>query len=273
MSHHSKLEKFEDNWQTSMGGLQPDGNVLLRSKNIFTDLNEDRWMEFLLFAVTGRKDSNLARLIEAIWVICTSYPDPRIWNNRVAALAGTSRSTGVLATAGALAVTEAMIYGSRAILGASDFLYRLEARLNENVCLDEVVLCELKEFRNVYGFGRPVLSEDERVKPMMEFASSRGYGQGKYINLVFEVDNFFKQSRYKYRVNIAAVTGGLLADEGIKPREFYDMTTLAFTGGYMPCYADALSKPEGALFPLRSDRTRFTGAVKQRKWNEFFGMG
>jgi hypothetical protein len=273
MPHHSKLEKYEDNWQTSMGGLLPDGNVLLRGENIFTDLSEDRWMEFLLFAVTGRKDAGLARLIEAVWIICTSYPDPRIWNNRVAALAGTTRSTGVLATAGALAVTEAMIYGARAILGASDFLYRLENRLNENVCLDEIVLGELKQFRNVYGFGRPVLAEDERVKPMMEFAQSRGYGQGKYIKLVFEVDEFFKQSRYKYRVNIAAVTGGLLADEGVKPREFYDMTTLAFTGGYMPCYADAVNKPEGALFPMRTDHIQFTGAAKQRKWNEIFGMG
>ena len=273
MPHHSKLEKYEDNWQTSMGGLLPDGNVLLRGENIFTDLSEDRWIEFLLFVVTVRKDAGLARLIEAIWIICTSYPDPRIWNNRVAALAGTTRSTGVLATAGALAVTEAMIYGARAILGASDFLYRLENRLNENVCLDEIVLGELKQFRNVFGFGRPVLAEDERVKPMMEFAQSRGYGQGKYIKLVFEVDEFFKQSRYKYRVNIAAVTGGLLADEGVKPREFYDMTTLAFTGGYMPCYADAVNKPEGALFPMRTDHIQFNGAAKQRKWNEIFGMG
>jgi len=166
-----------------------------------------------------------------------------------------------------------MIYGARAILGASDFLYRLENRLNENVCLDEIVLGELKQFRNVFGFGRPVLAEDERVKPMMEFAQSRGYGQGKYIKLVFEVDEFFKQSRYKYRVNIAAVTGGLLADEGVKPREFYDMTTLAFTGGYMPCYADAVNKPEGALFPMRTDHIQFNGAAKQRKWNEIFGMG
>jgi hypothetical protein len=270
MSHHSKLEEYEDNWQTSMGGLMPDGRVLLRGKNIFADLSEDRWMEFLLFAVTGRKDSNLARLIEAIWVICTSYPDPRIWNNRVSALAGTARSTGVLATAGALAVTEAKIYGSRAILGASDFLYRLERELRKGELLDEFVRRELKQFRNVYGFGRPVLAEDERVEPMMKFAESLGYGRGKYTKLVFEVDEFFKQSRYKYRVNIASVTGGLLADEGIKPREFYDMTTLAFTGGYMPCYADAVQKPEGTLFPLRTDRIHCTGVIGKRNWHDFF---
>lgn len=270
MSNHSNYEKYEDNWQTSMGGLCSDGKVLLRGKNIFTDLNDCRWMEFLLYGVTGRKDPKLARLIEAIWVICTSYPDPRIWNNRIAALAGTTRSTGVLATAGALAVTEAAIYGARAILGASDFLYRAQSQLQNDTSLDDVIKTELKSYRSVYGYGRPVLNEDERVKPMMEFAKAQGYGSGDYIKLVFDIDDYFKKSRYKYRVNIAAVTGGLLADEGLTPRNFYDMTTLAFTGGYMPCYADALAKPEGALFPLRTNRINFTGHISPRKWNSKF---
>jgi citrate synthase len=266
MSHHSTLEKYEDNWQTSIGGLLADGQVLLRGSNIFTQHKNDRWMEFLLFGVTGKKDPELARLIEAIWIICTSYPDPRIWNNRVSALAGTTRSTGVLATAGSLAVTEANIYGSRAILGASDFLFRAEENLHKNMSLDEIVRAELKKFRSVYGFGRPILDEDERVQPMMDFANSRGFGKGKYIKLVFDVDDYFKKSRYNYRVNIAAVTGGLLADAGLSARNFYDMTTLAFSGGYMPCYADSLKKPEGALFPLRVSRINYTGCLSPRKW-------
>ncbi len=273
MTDHSKLEKYEDNWQTSMGGMCGDGKVLLRGENIFTELNEKRWMEFLLFGVTGKKDSKLARLLEAIWVICTSYPDPRIWNNRIAALAGTSRSTGVLATAGALAVTEANIYGARAILGASDFLYRASNELDKNQRLEDVLVTELRTHRSVFGFGRPVLDEDERVSPMMNFAKSLGYGNGSFIKLVFDIDEYFKASRYKYRVNIAAVTGGLLADEGVTPREFYDMTTLAFTGGYMPCYADAVQKPEGVLFPLRASRINFTGDVAARKWNHYSSEG
>ena len=94
MPVHSKLEKFEDNWRTSIGGWSPDGEAVLRGKDIFTELNGKPWMEYLLYAVTGRESPKIARLIEAIWVICTSFPDPRIWNNRVSALAGTARSTG-----------------------------------------------------------------------------------------------------------------------------------------------------------------------------------
>ena len=57
-------------------------------------------------------------------MISSSYPDPRLWNNRVAAFAGTARSTGHLAVAGAMAVTEASIYGGQPILKVADFLSR-----------------------------------------------------------------------------------------------------------------------------------------------------
>ena len=129
MPVHSKLEKFEDNWRTSIGGWSLEGKVVLRGKDVFTELNEKPWMEYLLYAATGKESPKIARLMEAMWVICTSFPDPRIWNNRISALAGTARSTGVLAAAGSLAVTEATIYGLKPIKGATDFFYRAEARL------------------------------------------------------------------------------------------------------------------------------------------------
>ena len=183
MTDHSKLEKYEDNWQTSMGGWFPGEKVVLRGKNVFTELNDRSWMEYLLFAATGRESPKIAKLMEGMWVICTSFPDPRIWNNRIAALAGTSRSTGVLATAGALAVTEANIYGARAILGASDFLYRASNELDKNQRLEDVLVTELRTHRSVFGFGRPVLDEDERVSPMMNFAKSLGYGNGSLYKI------------------------------------------------------------------------------------------
>ena len=103
MPVHSKLEKFEDNWHPSVGGWVPNEKVILRGKDVFTELNNKPWMEYLLFAATGKESPKIARLLEAMWVICTSFPDPRIWNNRVAALAGTARSTGALAAGAAVA--------------------------------------------------------------------------------------------------------------------------------------------------------------------------
>lgn len=115
------LARYEDNWVTAMGAWFPEGRVVLRGRDVLNDLGRRRWMELFVFGITSRESPRLARLIEGIWAISCSYPEPRIWNNRVAALAGTVRSTGVLAVSSAIAVTEATLYGLRPIKGAMDF--------------------------------------------------------------------------------------------------------------------------------------------------------
>lgn len=266
MTDHSKLEKYEDNWQTSMGGWFPGDKVVLRGKSVFTELNDKSWMEYLLFAATGRESQKIARLLEGMWVICTSFPDPRIWNNRVSSLAGTSRSNGVLAAAASVAVTEATVYGLKPIKGATDFFYRAAKALDKGESLEAVVSRELKCHRAVYGFGRPLVRTDERIKPMMEFARDLGCGNGDFVKLAFEIEEYFLSTRLKYRMNIAALCAALLADEGLRPNEFYHMATLAFTAGAMPCFIDADSREEGSFFPLRSSQINSIGITELRDW-------
>ena len=119
-----RLKFFEDNWQTEMGAWFPGERVVLRGKDVFTELNECSWMEYLVYAVTGKESPKLAKIIEGLWLLSTSFPDPRLWNNRVAALAGSARSTGVLAVSAGIAISEATVYGLKPIKGALDFLYR-----------------------------------------------------------------------------------------------------------------------------------------------------
>ena len=132
--------------------------------------------------------------------------------------------------------------------------------------MEAVVRSELKQHRSVFGYGRPLINEDERIAPMIDFAKSIGCGDGRYIKLAYEVEDWFIQSRLKYRMNIAAVCAALLADEGLTPSDFYHMATLAFTAGAMPCFIDAESQPEGALFPLRVSRINFVGSQQTREW-------
>ena len=266
MSHHSNLEKYEDNWQTSMGGWFPGEKVLLRGKNVFTELNQKSWMEYLLFAVTGRESSKIARLMEGMWVICTSFPDPSIWNNRVSALAGTTRSTGALAAAASVAVTEATIYGLKPIKGASDFLYRAKLNGSDKSDLQQFTRLELKKHRGIYGYGRPMLNGDERIEPMVSFAQSIGCGDGEYLSLVFDIEEILVASRFRYKANIAAVCAGLLADVGMLPEDFYNMMILGFSGGAAPCFIDASHEEEGCFFPLRASRLNYTGVEKNRRW-------
>lgn len=260
------LKQYEDNWQTDMGAIFFGERAVLRGKDILEELGQHHWMEYMVFAVTGRESKSLARLIEAMWVMCSSYPDPRLWNNRIGALGGTARTTGALSVNAASAASEATTYGLRTSKGAIDLLYRFKAQLDSGIKLEDLISNELKQYRVVWGYGRPLASGDERVAPLMEFAKSIGYGSGPFVKLAFDIGDHLSNSRYKYQINISAVVAALLADEGLSVNEFYYVTALSFIGGIFPCYVDARNKKEGTFFPLSAERIKYRGVHINRNW-------
>ncbi len=269
MNGPEMLESFEGNWETSIGAWMPaEGKVYLRGKEVLTELKDYRWHRYLLYGVTGRDSERIARLFEGIWLISCSFPDPRLWNNQVAALCGTTRATGVLASAGALAVTEATIYGLKPIKGVMDFLYRTEKKLKKGIPLEKIIIEELKKYRSIYGYGRPLRAQDERVTPLMEFARKLGAGKGYYTDLAFQVDEYLSLSKYGYSINISGVAAALMADEGFNADEHYHLATLAFTAGVIPCYIDAKEKPQGAFFPMRISSVNYCGNEGTKKWGD-----
>lgn len=262
------LRHFEDNWETEMGAWFPGERVVLRGKNIFSAFDASSWMEYLIYGITGEEKKEYSKFLEGIWRLTTSYPDPRLWNNRIAALAGTARSTGALGTAAAIAASEATIYGLRPIKGALDFLYRVDKQLAEGGMLADIIWAELKKHRSVYGYGRPMINEDERIQPFMKFAQSLGFRRGKYLKLAFEIEEYLKSSRLRYQINAAGMVAGFVADNDISPDTHYHMGILCFVAGIIPCYIDTLDHKEGTFFPLATYRINYTGLTANRKWDQ-----
>ncbi len=260
------LKLCEDNWQTDMGAIIFGEGAVLRGKSVLSDFNDGSWMEYFLYGITGRKLEKYSKFLEGIWRLTTSYPDPRLWNNRVAALAGTTRSTGALAVSAGMAVSEATIYGLRPIKGSLDFLYRAQEKIDEGLSVPEITMAELKKFRNVYGYGRPLVDGDERIAPFLKFSRSLGIEEGPYTKLAFEIGEYLKGTRLKYQINAAGLVAGLVADQNISPEEHYRMGILCFVAGVLPCYIDATSHREGTLFPLSTKRIKYKGPATTRSW-------
>ena len=261
------LAHYEDNWETEMGAWFPGERVVLRGKDVLEGASFDSWMEYLLFAATGKKSTELANLIQSIWVLSTSYPDPRLWNNRVATLAASSRSTGVLALSSGVSVSEATVYGLKPIKGVCDFFVRTKNRLDHGVLLDSVVFGELSKYKSVYGYGRPMVARDERIEPVISLAKRSGFGEGEYLRLAFDIENLLNE-KYRMKMNIAAIYGALMLDAGLTITEAYYMACLSFSAGMIAPFVDALEKPEGAFFPLGVDRVKYVGASEIRAWSE-----
>lgn len=262
------LLEHEQHWVTAMGAWFPGERVVFRGKDLFSQLNRTSWMELLLYGITGRRfDDRQLRLFEGIWTLCTSYPDPRLWNNRIAALAATARSTAALGIAAATAASEASIFGGRPVIQSIDFLLRARQRLERGEPLDAVVRSELKARRGIAGYGRPLVRTDERIAPVMALAGELGFSQGEYVKLAFDVERVLRAGRWRFRMNVAALLAGLAADQGLSRREYSQYMVLCFSAGMFPGYIEAMHKPEGAFFPLRCARVCCRGKPR-RRWED-----
>lgn len=259
------LEEQVGRLVTQMGAFFPGERVVFRGQDLFASLKDLDWLELYLFGVTGRRyTQQQMRVLHVLWTH-NSYPDARLWNNRVAALAGTARSTGALGIAAALAVSEATIYGGASQLRCSEFLTRAKKMLDQGANLEALVRAEIKEKRGIGGYGRPIIPTDERIAPIMAIVREQGLENGPHLRLAFEVERILLQGRWRWHMNSVGLTAALCADFGLSPREYYFFGIPAFLAGMPPCYLEAAEKQEGLLFPLPC-RTMLYEGVPHRRW-------
>ncbi len=267
MKGNENLIKAENSWITDLGAFFPGERVVYRGKDIFKDFKDGSWIRLVALGVTGRDfKQNEIKMLERILILSSNYPDPRLWNNRIAALAGTVRSTVMLATSAAMSVSEASTYGHRANIAAFDFIKRARIKINQGESLEQLIKWELKENRGVAGYGRPLTNVDERIKPVLEMARKLGLGDGPHTRLAFEVEQFLTEGRWRFRMNIAGLTAALCADLNVSGNEFMYLTVPNFIAGIVPCYVDAYEHKEGTFFPLRCESIDYQGSAQHRSW-------
>jgi hypothetical protein len=217
-----------------------------------------------MYGITGRRFSHAQlELFQGMWKISASYPEPRIWNNRVAALGGSTRSTTGLSLGAAISVSDANLYGQGPNIRAFDFLQRAHVARQGGEALRDFVLKELKIQRTIPGYGRPIRSVDERLVPTERLARHLDLWDGNYTQLALDVATVLRP--YRQGMNIAALTAALTADQGVSSIEFKRMAILTFSAGLIHCELDASIHPEGSLFPLRCARIIYQGPA-HRVW-------
>lgn len=251
--------------RTQVGACWPGTRAVFRGHDLHKDLHAADWLELYLFGITGRRFTpQQVKLLHGLWVL-TSYPDARIWNNRVAALAGSSRSSPVLGLSAALAVSEARIYGGGPGLRAIDFFQRAAKATACGQALRDFIVEELKS-RHIYGYGRPIDSCDERLPWLAGLAKEQGLDQGPHFKMAHEVETILlEMGKTNLRMNYAGMTAALGADLGLTPREFHLFRVPMFLAGMPPCWVEAAEKPAGALFPIPCEKIAYEG-VPIRPW-------
>ncbi|HET8731165.1 MAG TPA: hypothetical protein VFM34_08670 [Moraxellaceae bacterium] len=253
------LPVYSGEIRSRMGACFPGSHAVFRGHDLHGELKEMSWIALHLFSITGHHFSpGELRLLEAMWTY-TSYPDVRIWNNRVAGFAGSTRSTGILGLSAAMAVSEAAIYGRGIEIRATAFLIRTREAIAAGQTLESCILAEMARHRSIAGYGRPVTNGDERIPHILALARELGLDQGEHLKLAFEVDAWLRRSRWQKTINYGAVITALAADIGFTPHEFYLFMFPTFLAGMTPCYLEALERPAGALYALPCSAIHYEG--------------
>jgi hypothetical protein len=251
--------------RSRMGACFLGSHAVFRGHDLHGELGALEWTALYLLGITGRRFSDAqVLLLQSIWCY-TSYPDARLWNNRVVALAGTTRSTGTLALSAGLALSEAGIYGIGPCLAAIRFFVRTRAELAGGADLATCVRRELSLRRGIAGYGRPLVATDERIEPILDLAGRLGLAGGPHLALAHEVDAYLRQQRLRMKMNYAAVVSALAADLGLTPREHYFFILPVFLAGMPPGYLEAAERPAGTLLPLPCRAVTYRGA-QRRRW-------
>lgn len=260
------LQQHVGKLKSRMGGFVPGSHVSVRGVDLHAAFKDADWIDLYVFAITGRRlNETQLKMLQTLWTY-TSYPDARLWNNRVAALAGSARSTASLGLSGALAVSEAAIYGRGIDIRAIAFLQSTRRTVDAGGNIADCVQKELSTHRSIAGFGRPLTSKDERLEPLFELAKQLGMDAGPHLQLAHEIDAYLETNRWRMRMNYASAIAAIAADMDFSPEEYYLLLFPTFLAGMPPCYIETLEHPEGSLFPVPCEHVEYRG-VPARRWN------
>jgi len=272
MNEHP-LAAHEGPLATSMGQCFPGQRTVFRGSDLHATLHHSDfsldWMALYAFGICGRHFSPAElTVLHTLWT-CTSYPDARLWNNRVAALTGSARSTATLAIAAGIAASEATIFGWQPVMGVADFLVRARGAIARGAQVPQLVARELAQHKHIGGYGRPVatLQADERIAHMLALMEHHGMARGPHLALAFAVEDELVAMGRPLRMNYAPMLAAIPLDLGFTLEQLHLFITPSLMAGMPPCYLEARERPAGATFALRCDRLSYHGPAP-RGWQK-----
>lgn len=213
--------------------------VAVHGLDLHVDCRALGFVHYLLFCVTGRHfEPARVRVLEQLWV-STGYPDARIWCNRIAGYLGSARVDAGLALSAAVAASDSVTYGFRAMRLA----YRVQASIPEPLAERREWLRSQLEQKNLLpGYGRPVHGHDERIDVALESLADAGLRAGPALARAFWLDRQLTLQK-GIEMNIAAVWAAIAIDFGISEAEYQAFMLPMFVPGYMAVYVDQRQRP------------------------------
>ena len=217
--------------------------------------------QVMILNVTGRlPEKRLADVVEGVF-ICSSWPDPRIWCNKLGAFSAMTRTTPTAAVAAGGLAGDSKLYGVGTGRSIESFITLADRMINhENWSVQEFM--EKHAFSNgklqAPGFARPLAKGDERVVAMRRYARELGFETGRFEKLANEMEDYLS-TKAGEGLNSSGYFVVFMKDQGYSIDEIIGIAAWAISTGVYASYFEYIAQAPEAFLPLRISDIDYTG--------------
>jgi len=252
--------------KSSVGGWRIGKGVNSHGYDLLKDLvGKHSFFEVLILHATGRLPENNFHIFVENVHLAMSYPDHRIWCNRIASLGATSGLEPCSSTLLGTMAQDSTGYGVGTLTACGQFLIKINEGLSHRT-LKDLLETEIKKTRGkpkIIGYSRPIANGDERIAALKQVAVEQSLKTGKYEKLAFDIDHYLT-GNYNESINFSAYVSAVMLDNGYTCDEIERIYTFVVALGALACYRDYSSQDSLAFKPLKITDLEYTGKQPRR---------
>ncbi len=259
------IDKWEQNRgqiYSQKGGWEVGKGITSHGYSLLDDLHgKVSITQLIIMNITGKlPEKRLADFVEGFF-ICLSWPDPRIWCNKIGVFNAATHSSITAAIASGGLAGDSKIYGA----GTAKAVGRFVDLAHQHIVMEKRSVqsfFQTHAYKNgklfAPGFARPLAKGDERIPAMRRLADHLGYGVGVYLTMLDEMEEYLRQTEGEGQ-NLAGYFTAFMKDQGFSVQQIEGVAAFAVSGGVYAAYFEYIDQPPHSFLPLRVDDIEYTG--------------
>jgi citrate synthase len=231
------------------------------------DLMEDvvgklSYMQLVILNATGRLESKeMAAWFESIH-ICLSWPDSRIWCNRVGSLGGSVGANTVASVCAGVMAADSTSYGPRTIMAGIDLIVRAYESVKSGSDVEQFVADEVKSKGGkpfLMGYARPVVRGDERIVVLEKNTALLGFQRGGHLDIAYQIESILDRN-FGESMNLNGYISAFVSDHGFSALEIYRICSVIVSSGVAACHVNNVDERHGSFAPLQIQDIEYIGS-------------
>jgi hypothetical protein len=253
-----KLRQGQGQAFSSLGLITSDQRIMVAGQDILRHAVPKLNLAQTLHLFIRKKipSQKVAKILSGI-VTAINYPDIRVWPiGAVGYAAAAQTSCGAAISAGILGF-EARVFGVYAIDETSVFYDQIKAEMHKRVPLKTILKNWMEEGKIAFGFGRPIIKNDERVVAVFKLLKTLNFHQKPWIKLAFRIEKELHQLK-GLRINFGGLLTAILKELKFSRREIVVFSNFFPIINYLGVFNEH-ENSSTPIFPMSCSDINYTG--------------